>query len=209
MSLNSGLSQARQTIFPLCAFVTRRDWSEDASTAVAPLQQHNDTGGRLRLSHESGTPCQTMNVCIHDKRVLLLSRCSCDRPEGWWGVIFKPDVRGKYKFMLTFFEIDAVLCPCFHMQRETWAHKRTNTSNFFCADHHLSNGFSLLHMISGLRAEWGKFKKTYILFGWDSFSFPLITKPLLTDSQHSLHSHNVFLAFQTCRQTGWEKGGGE
>lgn len=106
MSLNSGLSQARQIIFPLCAFVTRRDWSEDASTAVAPLQQHNDTGGRLRLSHESGTPCQTMNVCIHDKRVLLLSRCSCDRPEGWWGVIFKPDVRGKYKFMLTFFEID-------------------------------------------------------------------------------------------------------
>lgn len=37
--------------------------------------------------------------------------------------------------------------------------------------------------------------------GWDLFSFPLITKQLLTDSQHSQHSHNVFLAFQTGRQT--------
>lgn len=35
--------------------------------------------------------------------------------------------------------------------------------------------------------------------GWDLFSFPLITKQLLTDSQHS--QHNVFLAFQTGRQT--------
>lgn len=46
-------------------------------------------------------------------------------------------------------------------------------------------------------------------FGHNLFSFPLITKQLLTDSQHSQHSHNVFLAFQTCRQTGWEKRGGE
>lgn len=66
----------------------------------------------------------------------------------------------------------------------------------------------LLRMVSGLLREWGKFK-TQILFGRDLFSFPLITKQLLTDSQHSLHSRNVFIAFQTCRQTGREKGGGE
>lgn len=46
-------------------------------------------------------------------------------------------------------------------------------------------------------------------FGHDLFSFPLITKQLLTDSQHSQHSHNVFLAFQTRRQTWWEKRRGE
>lgn len=71
-------------------------------------------------------------------------------------------------------------------------------------NYHLSNaGFPPWHHFWVMKRV-GKVRNPNS-FGHDLFSFPLITKQLLTDSQHSQHSHSVFLAFQTCRQTGWER----
>lgn len=78
MSLNSGLSQASRTIYPLCGFVTRRGESEDAPSAVAPLDRHSGIGWCLGLSHESSMSCQSMNVCIHSRGDVLLSDYSCE-----------------------------------------------------------------------------------------------------------------------------------
>lgn len=78
MSLNSGLSQGLRTIYPLCGFVTRRGQSEDAPSAVAPLDQHSGIGKRLGLSHESSMSCQSMNVCIHSRAGAPLYDYSCE-----------------------------------------------------------------------------------------------------------------------------------
>lgn len=67
MSLNSGLSQARWTICPLCEFVTRRGENGSAASAAAPPELHCGGGGCLGLSHESRTSGQIMNVCIHSR----------------------------------------------------------------------------------------------------------------------------------------------
>lgn len=61
--------------------MTGQGQSEDALSAVAPLDQHSGTGKRLRLSHESSTSCQTMNVCIHNTESALLYNYSCDEED--------------------------------------------------------------------------------------------------------------------------------
>lgn len=89
-----------------------------------------------------------------------------------------------------------------------YSHTCTQTHKTIYINYHLSNaGFPPWHRFWLMNGA-GKVQNPNS-FGHDLFSFPLITKQLLTDSQHSQHSHNVFLAFQTCRQTGREKRGGE
>lgn len=84
MSLNSGLSQASWTIYPLCGFVTRQGEIEDAPSAVAPLDRHSGIGWCLGLSHESSMSCQSMNVCIHSRGDVLLSDYSCEDVRSKW-----------------------------------------------------------------------------------------------------------------------------
>lgn len=105
---------------------------------------------------------------------------------------------------------------CTHKSTNTWhshicmerSHTHTHRHTTIYINHHLSNaGFPAWHRVWVMNRV-GKVQNPNS-FGRDLFSFPLITMQLLTDSQHSQHSHNVFLAFQTCRQTGWEKRGGE
>lgn len=67
MSLNSGLSQARGTMCPLCGFVTPRGENGSAASAAPPPELHGGGGGCLGLSHESRTSGQIMNVCIHSR----------------------------------------------------------------------------------------------------------------------------------------------
>lgn len=78
MSLNSGLSQAWRTIYPLFGFVTRQAQSEDAPSAVAPLDQQSGIGKRLGLSHVLSTSYQSMNVCIDNAGGVLLYDYSCE-----------------------------------------------------------------------------------------------------------------------------------
>ncbi len=93
-----------------------------------------------------------------------------------------------------------------HVHRHRNKHTHTHTAIHI--NYHLSNaGFPPWYCFWVMNGA-GKVQNPNS-FGCDLFSFPLITKKLLTDSQHSQHSHNVFIAFQTCRQTGWEKRGGK
>lgn len=74
--------------------------------------------------------------------------------------------------------------------------------------YHLSDaGFPPWHRF-GVMKRVGKVQNPNS-FGWDLFSFPLITKQLLTDSKHGPTQKQCFRSVSgwVDRQTGWEKKG--
>lgn len=61
--------------------MTRQGQSEDALSAMAPLDQQSGIGKRLELSHVLSTSCQSMNVCIHNGEGVVLYDYSCEDEE--------------------------------------------------------------------------------------------------------------------------------